>query len=578
MERIFLLKKIFIFIFFHFPSSLVLLDNGLASAPFVKEDIQKGFTSKEVHLQNQINKLTESLTLEQKVGQLLIFGFSSTSLDQNLKSTLSDLQPGGLIVFQRNIKSPLQIADLNANAHDYSSARTGLPLLIMVDQEGGLVSRIKTNPQPPSALSLGTAENPTLSRQAGFYTGQVLSLLGFNMNLAPVVDISNPDKLNFIGNRSFGSHPELVTQMGQNFADGLEEAGVLPTFKHFPGHGGTVSDSHFSLPVKLTNIEELTQSDLVPFAKVANSKNPAAIMVGHISLPNIDPSGLPATFSRSILTELLREKMGFSGLVVTDDIEMHGASNYKSVGERAVKAVEAGADMVMIAWTRKNQTLAYNALLKAVKEKRISQYELNERTRRIIFAKLQHKSNRLYKTNNKEFSKVLTKSLNDLKSLSDKVVSQIFSNHNLLNLSGIDLSTSKTKIFVLSGDYHFYKIFKETSQLKSLYIPLSAKKPFNANTVFSKNLNEIGVFYVTGSGTAKILNKIPNEFKKQILVVNTMNPGVLTHRHLYPAIFDINTRNHNSAHWLANKINSLLQIRVPAETKESRVKRKISSF
>lgn len=290
-------------------------------------------------------------------------------MNHQLKDTLETLYPGAIISFKRNIKTPWQTAELNSMAQEISLKNTNLPLLIMVDQEGGVVSRIKTRPYSPSALSIGFTENPSLAKEAGLATGKVLSLVGFNMNLAPVVDISDPFQTNFIGNRSFGKDPHLVKVMGQKFADGLEDSGVLPTLKHFPGHGGSIKDSHYSLPSKLSSEEELLANDLIPFSHFSKGTFPGAVMVAHISFPNIDSSGLPATFSKVLINNVLRERLGFEGLIITDDIEMHGAKIIPSVGERAVRAIEAGNDMVMIAWTKKIKKAAYNALLNAVKQK-----------------------------------------------------------------------------------------------------------------------------------------------------------------------------------------------------------------
>ena len=517
------------------------------------------------------------MSLEHKVGQLFIYGFAGTDVNYRLKKTLKTLHPGAIISFKRNIKTPWQTAKLNSKAQEISQRSTGLPLLIMIDQEGGVVSRIKTRPYSPSALSIGSTENPSLAKEAGLATGKVLSLLGFNMNLAPVVDISDPFQVNFIGNRSFGKNPHKVKVMGQKFADGLEESGVLPTLKHFPGHGGAIKDSHYAFPQKLSSEEELRQLDLVPFAHFSKGTFPGAIMVAHISFPNIDSSGLPATFSSVLIQGLLRKKLNYQGLIITDDIEMHGARIIPSVGERAVRAIEAGNDMVMVAWTRRNQRAAYHAVLKAVKEKRISEERLNQSLRRIIFSKLTHKSSDLFKTQPKIFLSQLKGNLNRLKAISDKVVASniekfFYLNPNIQSLLGID-----QRVLVFSGDYRFYKTFKKSLANKTYFYPLSPKKVSPVAKSLRKHRGALGVFYVTGNGTARLLNNVPTSDRKRLIVINTTNPGRIKYRHQFAAVIDINSRNFNSGQWVANKLNNK-KLRMPAtiDGKRSSKRRKIS--
>ncbi|MCB0392078.1 MAG: glycoside hydrolase family 3 protein, partial [Bdellovibrionales bacterium] len=276
---------LYFYLFFFFFNALVLFLPliTIAESTF-PSDIQPDtlFTEKK-DLTTKVEQLISEMTIEKKIGQLLILGFAGTNVNHQLKDTLETLYPGAIISFKRNIKTPWQTAELNSMAQEISLKNTNLPLLIMVDQEGGVVSRIKTRPYSPSALSIGFTENPSLAKEAGLATGKVLSLVGFNMNLAPVVDISDPFQTNFIGNRSFGKDPHLVKVMGQKFADGLEDSGVLPTLKHFPGHGGSIKDSHYSLPSKLSSEEELLANDLIPFSHFSKGTFPGAVMVAHIS-------------------------------------------------------------------------------------------------------------------------------------------------------------------------------------------------------------------------------------------------------------------------------------------------------
>ncbi|MCB0392377.1 MAG: glycoside hydrolase family 3 protein, partial [Bdellovibrionales bacterium] len=296
-----------------------------------------------------------------------------------------------------------------------------------------------------------------------------------------------------------------------------------------------------------------------------------------ISFPNIDSSGLPATFSKVLINNVLRERLGFEGLIITDDIEMHGAKIIPSVGERAVRAIEAGNDMVMIAWTKKNQKAAYNALLNAVKQKRISEERLNQSLRRILYSKLTHKNNDLFKVQPKLFLSQLKNNLNRLKKISDKVVASNIERFFYLDDSTAPMLDIEQKPLVFTADYRFYQSFSKELKRKSFYYPLSPKKKSPVVNAFKQHATALGIFYITGNGTAKLLNKVPNHLKKQLVVVNSTNPGRVVNRHQYAAVIDINSRNFNSGKWVAQKLENN-NIRLPAtmDGKKSFHKRKVS--
>lgn len=213
----------------------------------------------------KIEEKLARMTLEEKVGQMFVLGFRGQQIDGHIRGLIHKFKPGSFIVFRRNIRTPQQIFTLNKQIQELSLKEIGLPMLLMVDQEGGTVTRIKTNPAPPSALALGMTEDTKLVRDAGAITGKIVSLLGFNMNLAPVMDLSDPYQNSFIGNRSFGQNPQKVKLYGEAYSTGLADSGVIPTSKHYPGHGGVITDSHLALPKKLDTLEQLEKSALIPF-------------------------------------------------------------------------------------------------------------------------------------------------------------------------------------------------------------------------------------------------------------------------------------------------------------------------
>ena len=306
------------------------------------------------------------MSTEQKIGQIMIWSFAGTTVTAALEEHLTKFQPGALIFFRRNIETYDQIMRLNSRLQSIARQKFKSDLMLMVDQEGGVVTRIRIKTPLPSALALGKVSDPQLIESFARAKGELLSALGFTVNLAPVMDISNPEQDSFIGNRTFGADPAVVSNLAIAYAKGLSAAGIVPTGKHFPGHGGTDSDSHKESPQKAATIEELSTHDFVPFQRLAQEGPTHLVMTAHLALPQVDESGLPATYSSILIQEHLRSKLGFAGVVITDDLEMAGAEQGQDVGERAVKAFMAGNDMLMLAGSSKNQRLAFHAILRAV--------------------------------------------------------------------------------------------------------------------------------------------------------------------------------------------------------------------
>ena len=349
----------------------------------------------------------DKLTLKQKIGQLFIFGVKGKTVSGKLKRHLETHQPGGIIVFSHNIKSIKQITKFNSDLYNLNYADESMKPFIAVDQEGGTVSRIKIRPRFPSALAIGSTERLDLAERIGYLTGEILRTLGFNMNLAPVLDISDPLSPNFMGTRSFGKNPHKVAAYASAYAKGLMMADVLPTGKHFPGHGNTVEDSHKMLPVRNLNLKQLSERDLVPFAEFAKIDRPTAMMVAHVAYPLIDASRYPASYSKPLIQNLLQERLGYKGLVITDDLDMEGAVIGKeSFLDRVKLALHAGSDMVMIAWSRKRQIETIKGLEKAVLAGEFPEELIDQKLHRIHMVKSGYLHP--YNPNTKEVQEVLT--------------------------------------------------------------------------------------------------------------------------------------------------------------------------
>lgn len=334
-----------------------------------------------------LDALVEALTVEEKVGQLLLLGFGGTKMDPTIATFLDDMKPGGVALFGRNIDAPLQTLQLirDVRSHD----PVGIPMFVAVDQEGGTVVRLKEHATVlPSAMALGAAHDVDLARRAGRALGEDLKLFGFNMNLAPVLDVNSNPNNPVIGIRSFGESPSAVAELGVAYVEGLQSAGVLAVAKHFPGHGDTDSDSHYHLPVLPHDRARLDEVELLPFTR-AFAEGLDAMMTAHIALPGLGgpEADLPATVSARVLTTLLRNELGYQGLVMTDGLEMQGIVQRFGSGEAAVRAVLAGADVVMVLWYPEKKREVRDSLLAAVRSGRISAQRLDEAVRRVLFAK-----------------------------------------------------------------------------------------------------------------------------------------------------------------------------------------------
>ena len=346
-----------------------------------------------------IAEAVAAMTTEQKVSQLLVAGIEGTQLGQDAVQAVQDYQVGGVILFGRNVESAWQLAELTNGLKDLNGDYT--PLFLCVDQEGGRVDRMPPEVErTPSAWSVGqTLDTEGVGAAYGALLAEECAAFGFNMDFAPSLDIwSNPDNT-VIGDRAFGNDWEWTAFFGMSAVESMEEqGGVIPVVKHFPGHGDTSVDSHVALPVVDKSLEELWQSELVPFNMVLNQEDyfgaqagpsAPAVMVAHILLSQVDPD-YPASLSHRVVTGLLREEMGFDGVVCTDDLTMGAVSNTYGMGEAAVLAVETGCDLLLVCHGADNLTAARDALLEAADSGRLSPERLDESVKRILSLKAEY--------------------------------------------------------------------------------------------------------------------------------------------------------------------------------------------
>lgn len=327
-----------------------------------------------------VDQLLARLTLEEKIGQLVMAALPGPELGAEQVALLRDHSIGNIALFSRNIVSIEQTRALTAAIHDLCAV-DGLPPLISADQEGGRVQRLMPEATSfPSAMALGATGDPVLIERIGQAIGLELRALGINNDFAPCVDVNNNPQNPVIGTRSFGESPERVSELGVAFARGLHAAGVVATAKHFPGHGDTQVDSHLDLPTIPHDLTRLRAVELAPFAATIAAGIPM-VMTTHIRFPALEPDGLPATLSRRILIGLLRDEMGFEGVIVSDAMVMQAIVDYYGLVAGSVAAIIAGCDIVV---PHGDEAPVVAGLLDAVRDGRLPMAQVDASVRRIL--------------------------------------------------------------------------------------------------------------------------------------------------------------------------------------------------
>ena len=344
----------------------------------------------------KIDRVLDSMTLEEKVNQLFMITPEALTgvgtviqAGDGTREALTEHPVGGLIYFAQNLKDPDQTRTMLENTQEYASARSGFPIFLSVDEEGGQVARVGSNPsfgvpEIGNMSEVGAGGDTQEAYETGSTIGAYLKDLGFNMDAAPDADVLTNPANEVVKYRSFGSDPELVSRMAAAELKGLNDQGIIGMYKHFPGHGGTTADSHEGYVYVEENLEELKSGALVPFQDGADN-GLRVIMVSHIACPEVTGDNTPATLSRQLVTDLLREDMGFDGLVITDALNMGAITEQYSSGEAAVAALNAGVDMLLMP---ADFQAAYDGVMAALENGELTEERINESVRRILEIKL----------------------------------------------------------------------------------------------------------------------------------------------------------------------------------------------
>lgn len=449
----------------------------------------------------------ENMSLEEKVGQLFQVGFHSKIAAAEIKDLIENYHVGGVIYFERNLDNLEQTAALSKNLQNLAlNSGASLPLFIAADQEGGSITRIKGGTHFPGNMALGAAGEAELAKKAAAAAAKELKNIGINFNLAPVLDVNNNSKNPVIGVRSFGGEAKLAAELGTAYITGLQAQEVIAAAKHFPGHGDTAVDSHFDLPVINHSWERLERIELYPFKKAIEA-GVDSIMTAHIYFPAIEAeSGIPATLSKSVLTGLLRQKFNFTGLIMTDCLEMKAIADNFGTAEAAVRTIEAGSDLVLVSHSYLKQKLAIETVLKAVKNGRISEKRIDKSVKRII--KL--KSKRI------NISEINSFNLKDINFKEHRKIAQEIAEKSITlikndDLFPIDNIESKT-ITVIDFQMNKKPIIKK-DEIENIFV-----------NYLKQEIQNLNYFKLTGKSFPKLIKK--KEIRESDLIITLIYNGI----------------------------------------------------
>ena len=355
------------------------------------EPVPVADTPAPVAKEGQLERYVENMSVRDKLGQLVMFGFSGTStLDKEFKAIVEQYHVGNAVLYGSNIHRSDDSGGFNTarklTNRVESNNPTGIPYLVSIDIEGGVVQRFKWSPAPSSARTLGRKNDYDLAYSQFLRVGKKLKDVGINMNLAPVLDVSEEAMKTVLRTRIISSNAETTAKIGCAIIDGLRDASCLSVAKHFPGHGGTTSDSHSTTPVIRKTAEQMNGYDLIPF-RAAVEDGVDTVLVAHISYPELDNEDI-ASMSSKIITGLLREEMGHDGLVMSDDFRMSGLLSKYNVGDAAVRFILAGGDLILCGPRHDLQTKIMETLTNAAENGTLTEERINESVVRILKKKV----------------------------------------------------------------------------------------------------------------------------------------------------------------------------------------------
>ena len=361
----------------------------------VESEIDKeNSANNQADIENTIN----NMTLEEKVAQLFIITPEALTdyvdiaeAGEMTRDALNRYHVGGIIYFEKNILDYEQTKNMLENVQNYNSEFSDIPLFLCVDEEGGRIGRIANNPnfdipRFPDMIDVGKSEDISKAYDVGYGIGSYLKELGFNVDFAPVADVLSNTENTIVQTRSFGSDARLVSDMARDVARGLNDNNIIASFKHFPGHGATLGDTHQGYSYTDKTLDELMQNELIPFKDAINN-GADMIMIGHISVPNVTGDDVPSSLSEKVIGGILRTQLGFDGVVITDALNMTAVTSQYDSAQVAIMTINAGADLILMP---SDFYAAYEGLIEAVKSQAVSEERINESLRRILKLKVKY--------------------------------------------------------------------------------------------------------------------------------------------------------------------------------------------
>lgn len=435
-----------------------------------------------MQISNEINKIISNLSIEQKLSQLFISGYSSIEPNNEILEWCKNYL-GGIILFRNNIVSPTQIAEQIEQLQKASP----LGLFVSVDQEGGLVERITGVTQVPSFRGLANTDNPLSVEAATQILAEEIGSIGFNLNFSPVMDVNTEHKNPIIGIRSFGENPDLVTRLSLKVIETYRKNKIIPVAKHFPGHGSTTVDSHLALPSLKIAYKELENIHLKPFVSAIQNEI-EMIMVSHVYFKDIiETKNLPASLSKAIISDLLIKKLNYKGIVITDDLYMNAITNSYPPEITAELALNAGVDILLYK-DHEYARLAYDHILKKVTNEEIDEKRIDQSLTKILDLKQKYSiKSGCYKFNKEDVNSKVSSPKNM------QISNELFaSSVSIIKSSDIHFSPPETLLLYVdrSSIHHYYaESEEEFSSIIGDY--RSIKLPLNSYNLTFKEIESV---------------------------------------------------------------------------------------
>ncbi len=391
---------------------LIIIVIGVVGYFYYEKNDIKDITVTKVKKVDKIDSMINNMSLDEKIGQMIIIAYRNDEVDNTLENSIKEVKPGGFILFSENFTTYDKTIKFIKDIKSLSK----IPMFISVDQEGGNVQRLlylqdKEVSNIPYMYDVGSKNDLEYTYNVGRVIAEELRVFGINMDFAPCIDVYSNVNNTVIGKRSFGKNAEIVSKQGIKLANGLRDNGIIPVYKHFPGHGNTSVDSHFDLPIVNKSKEELMKLDLIPFIN-AIKEDASVIMIGHLAVPKITGNNEPASLSKKLITYFLKDELEFKGLVTTDSLEMGAITNRYKEEDICGMAVESGVDILLMPTSSRT---CLNSVKTYIKNGKINETDINNSVKKI----LKLKENKIKKDydeylsidylNSKEHQKILNK-------------------------------------------------------------------------------------------------------------------------------------------------------------------------